>query len=98
MHTRHHAHWPQRLPRSLSGIARPATLHAALYDAAQRPPDKTLSLFYLLYGARLDYAEVVRQADVLAGWLLRTAGFAVQVERCRLNWLWGMLTAKAVKR
>ena len=71
MHTRHHAHWPHGLPRSLSGIARPATLHAALYDAAQRTPDKTLSWFY---GAQMRYADAVRQADALAGWLQRAAG------------------------
>jgi fatty-acyl-CoA synthase len=67
----HFTHWPRALPRTLEGVSRPPTLHAALHDAAQRTPDKVLSHFF---GARLRYGEALRQVDALAGWLQHVAG------------------------
>jgi fatty-acyl-CoA synthase len=60
----HHAHWPKRLPRTLSV---PATnLWFNLEVSAARHPDKPA---YLFLGRALTYAELKAQAEALAGWL-----------------------------
>ncbi len=60
----HHKIWPKRLPRQL---AVPQTsLWFNLEVAAARYPDKTAFVFF---GRALSYAELKRQAEVLAGWL-----------------------------
>ncbi|HEX2009581.1 MAG TPA: long-chain fatty acid--CoA ligase [Roseateles sp.] len=57
-------YWPRRLPRRL---AVPQTsLWFNLEVAAARYPDKAATVFC---GAELSYAELRRQAEVLAGWL-----------------------------
>lgn len=49
----------------------PASLWDCLAESARRFPDKPAVRFY---GNTLSYAELVRQAEALAGWLQRRAG------------------------
>ena len=60
----HHAHWPRRLPREL---AVPQTsLWFNLEVSAARYPDKAA---YVYCGQAMTFAELKRQAELLAGWL-----------------------------
>jgi fatty-acyl-CoA synthase len=62
----HHAHWPKRLPRTLSPPR--TSLWFNLEVAARRWPDKTA---YHFVGRDLSYAELHAQAEAIAGWLHR---------------------------
>ncbi len=66
----HLAHWPRRLPRSLSVPA--TTLWFNLEVSAARFPDKAA---YRFFGRDLVYAGLKTQAEALAGWL-QAAGLA----------------------
>ncbi len=60
----HVKHWPRRLSRTL---AIPATsLFFNLETSARRWPDKPVTLFF---GQPMRYAELLAQAEALAGWL-----------------------------
>jgi len=69
MFTRHHAHWPPAVPKTLSIPA--TSLYFNLVVSATRFPDKT-AIHY--YGAALGYAQLKHEVDRLAGWLQRVAG------------------------
>jgi len=56
--------WPQRLPRRL--VVPETTLWFNLEVSAKRYPDKAA---YVFLGRVLSFAELHRQAEVLAGWL-----------------------------
>ncbi|MDE2371423.1 MAG: long-chain fatty acid--CoA ligase [Burkholderiales bacterium] len=60
----HLAIWPRRLPREL--VVPETTLWFNLEVSARRYPDKAATLFF---GQALRYAELERQATLLAGWL-----------------------------
>lgn len=60
----HHAVWPKRLPHEL--VLPETTLWSNLVVSAQRYPHKAAFRFF---GRDLGYAELHRQARVLAGWL-----------------------------
>ncbi len=61
---RHFAIWPKRLPRQL---ALPDTsLWFNLEVSARRYPDKAA---YSFFGRRLSFADLLAQAEALAGWL-----------------------------
>jgi fatty-acyl-CoA synthase len=60
----HHAHWPKRLPRTLTPPR--TSLWFNLEVAARRWPDKTA---YHFVGRDLSYAELHEQAEAVAGWL-----------------------------
>lgn len=60
----HLAHWPQRLPRTLSVPATPLWFN--LEVSAARYPDKPA---YLFFGQPLTYAALKAQAEAVAGWL-----------------------------
>jgi fatty-acyl-CoA synthase len=62
----HHAHWPKRLPRTLTPPR--TSLWFNLEVSAHRWPDKTA---YHFVGRDLSYAELHRQAEAIAGWLHR---------------------------
>lgn len=62
--TRHHAHWPPGVPKSLS-VPR-TSLYYNLEVSARRYPDKS-ALYY--YGTSITYAELQRSAEALAGFL-----------------------------
>ena len=62
----HLAHWPRRLPRTLSVPRTPLWFN--LEVSAARFPDKPA---YLFFGRALRYAELREQAEAIAGWLLR---------------------------
>jgi fatty-acyl-CoA synthase len=64
----HHAHWPSGVPKTLPPPER--SLWQCLTHSAERHPDKPAIVFY---DSVLTYAELVRQAEALAGWLQRTA-------------------------
>jgi fatty-acyl-CoA synthase len=64
MFTRHYAHWPPGLPKTLS-IPR-TSVYFNLAVSASRFPDKAAIDYY---GGRIAYAELKRQADALAGFL-----------------------------
>lgn len=68
----HHAHWPARLPRALT--VPDTTLWFNLEVSAQRYPHKVA---YVFFGHEITFAELKRQAEVLAGWLQEAA----QVQR-----------------
>jgi fatty-acyl-CoA synthase len=62
----HFRHWPTRLPRE---VVVPATsLWFNLEVSARRYPDKPL---YIFFGRRHGFAQVLAQAERLAGWLQR---------------------------
>ncbi|MBT9458217.1 MAG: long-chain fatty acid--CoA ligase [Burkholderiaceae bacterium] len=60
----HFAHWPKRLPRTLS--IPETSLWFNLEVAARRFPNKPA---YVFFGRELSYAELHAQALALAGWL-----------------------------
>ena len=60
----HHRHWPGRLPREL--VIPETSLWFNLEVSARRYPDKPL---YVFFGRRFGFAEVLAQAERLAGWL-----------------------------
>ena len=64
MFTRHYAHWPPGAPH---GFEVPeSSVYDNLARAAAAHPDRLLIDYY---GARLTYADVLREADALAGFL-----------------------------
>jgi len=69
MFTRHYAHWPPGLPKSVE-VPR-TSVYANLAAAAARHPDRTAIDYY---GSRLSYAELKREVDALAGYLQRRCG------------------------
>ncbi len=69
MFTRHYAHWPPGLPKTLS-VPRTSVVFN-LEVSARRYPDKA-ALDY--YGHRIAYAELKRQVDALAGFLQTRCG------------------------
>jgi fatty-acyl-CoA synthase len=60
----HHAIWPKRLPRTLQ--LPETSLWFNLEVSARRYPDKPA---YLFFGQPLRHAELLGQAEALAGWL-----------------------------
>ncbi|MGD9952645.1 MAG: long-chain-fatty-acid--CoA ligase, partial [Burkholderiales bacterium] len=71
MFTRHYAHWPPGVPKSLS-VPR-TSLAYNLEVSARRYPGKA-ALHY--YGTTVTYAELLRSVEALAGWLQRACGVA----------------------
>jgi fatty-acyl-CoA synthase len=69
MFTRHHAHWPPGVPKTLS-VPR-TSLFYNLEVSARRYPDKTALVYY---GTDIGYAELLRSAEALAGFLQRACG------------------------
>ena len=69
MFTRHYAHWPPGVPKSLS-VPR-TSLYYNLEVSARRYPDKC-ALHY--YGTAVSYAELLRSAVALAGYLQQRCG------------------------
>ena len=69
MFTRHYAHWPPGVPKSLS-VPR-TSLYFNLEVSARRYPGKG-ALYY--YGTTLTYAELLRSAEALAGHLQHACG------------------------
>ena len=69
MFTRHYAHWPPGVPKTLS-VPR-TSLYYNLEVSARRYPDKT-AIHY--YGTDIPYAELFRSAEALAGWLQTDCG------------------------
>jgi fatty-acyl-CoA synthase len=67
--TRHYAHWPPGVPKSLS-VPR-TSLYYNLEVSARRYPDKC-ALHY--YGTAVSYAELARSAEALAGFLQQRCG------------------------
>jgi fatty-acyl-CoA synthase len=64
MFTRHYAHWPQGLPKTFE-LPR-SSVYANLEASAARHPERAAIDFY---GTRISYAELKRDADLLAGFL-----------------------------
>ena len=71
MFTRHYPHWPPGVPKSLS-VPR-TSLYFNLEVSARRYPEKA-ALHY--YGTSVTYAELLRSAEALAGYLQRACGVA----------------------
>jgi fatty-acyl-CoA synthase len=69
MFTRHFAHWPPGVPKSLP-VPR-TSLYYNLEVSARRYPDKC-AIHY--YGTTITYAELLRSAEALAGYLQRACG------------------------
>lgn len=69
MFTRHHAHWPPGVPKTLA-VPR-TSLYYNLEVSARRYPDKA-AIYY--YGTTLSYAELQRSAEALAGYLQQACG------------------------
>jgi len=69
MFTRHYAHWPPGVPKSLS-VPR-TSLYYNLEVSARRYPGKS-AIYY--YGTTLTYAELLRSAEALAGHLQHACG------------------------
>jgi len=69
MFTRHYAHWPPGVPKSLS-VPR-TSLYYNLEVSARRYPGKG-AIYY--YGTTLTYAELLRSAEALAGHLQHACG------------------------
>ena len=67
--TRHYPHWPPGVPKSLS-VPR-TSLFFNLEVSARRYPGKA-ALHY--YGTCVTYAELLRSAEALAGYLQRACG------------------------
>ena len=67
--TRHYAHWPPGVPKSLS-VPR-TSLYYNLEVSARRYPDKC-ALHY--YGTAVSYAELLHSAEALAGHLQQRCG------------------------
>ncbi|MED5618681.1 long-chain fatty acid--CoA ligase [Ideonella sp. BN130291] len=60
----HHAIWPRRLPRALT--VPQTSLWFNLEVSARRYPDKA---GYVFFGRELRFAELMAQAEAIAGWL-----------------------------
>jgi fatty-acyl-CoA synthase len=71
MFTRHLAHWPPGVPRTLE-VPR-QSVYTNLAARATEHPDR-IAVDY--YGTRITYAELKREADALAGFLQRRCGVA----------------------
>jgi fatty-acyl-CoA synthase len=69
MFTRHYAHWPPGVPKTLA-VPR-TSLYFNLEVSARRYPDKA-ALYY--YGTQISYAELLRSAEALAGFLQQACG------------------------
>jgi fatty-acyl-CoA synthase len=69
MFTRHYPHWPPGVPKTLA-VPR-TSLYYNLEVSARRYPDKR-ALHY--YGTDIAYAELLRAAQALAGWLQGRCG------------------------
>ncbi len=69
MEARHLQHWPKNMPRSLTVPATP--LYFNLEVSAARYPDKTALLFY---DSRLSYRQLLREVELLAGFLQQRCG------------------------
>jgi len=69
--TRHFAHWPPGLPKTLA-IPR-TSIHYNLEVSARRYPDKPAFIFY---GGVLGYARLLAEVEALAGFLQRECGVA----------------------
>jgi fatty-acyl-CoA synthase len=67
--TRHYAHWPPGVPKTLS-VPR-TSLYFNLEVSARRYPDKA-ALHY--YGTDITYAELLRSTEALAGYLQQRCG------------------------
>ena len=67
--TRHYPHWPPGVPKTLA-VPR-TSLFFNLEVSARRYPDKA-ALYY--YGTQVTYAELLRSAEALAGYLQRACG------------------------
>jgi len=94
----HHKIWPKRLPRQL--VVPQTSLWFNLEVAATRFPDKPA---YLFFGRALSYAQLMAQAEALAGWL-RSVGVgrgdrvALYMQNCPqfIVAVYGILRADAV--
>ena len=64
MFTRHHAVWPEDLPKHLT--VPETSLFANLEIAARRFPDKTAIVYY---DTLINYTELLREVEALAGYL-----------------------------
>ncbi len=71
MMTRHHAIWPDTLPKTLDRPDR--TIFANLAETAARYPDRTALVFY---GRAWSYAALLADVEKLAGWMQAKAGIA----------------------
>jgi fatty-acyl-CoA synthase len=71
MFTRHFAHWPPGIPRTLD-VSRESVYANLAASAAARP--ERCAVDY--YGTRISYADLRRDADALAGFLQRRCGVA----------------------
>ena len=71
IHHLHHAHWPAGVPHALPAPTR--SLWQCLATSAEAHPDKPA---LVLGDETMSYAELVRQAECLAGWLQQRAGVA----------------------
>ncbi|HXZ52509.1 MAG TPA: long-chain fatty acid--CoA ligase [Burkholderiales bacterium] len=71
MFSRHFAHWPPGLPRTLR-VPR-TTIHYNLEVSARRYGESAAVDYY---GNRVTYAELKRQVDAIAGFLARRCGVA----------------------
>ena len=69
MFTRHYPHWPPGVPKTLA-VPR-TSLYFNLEVSARRYPDKA-ALYY--YGTQVTYAELLRSAEALAGYLQQRCG------------------------
>src|SRR5438874_2979212 len=69
--TRHFAHWPPGAPKTLP-VSR-ESVYSNLVASTEKYPERTLVDYY---GTRLTYADIKREADVLAGFLQRHCGVA----------------------
>ena len=71
MFTRHFAHWPPGQPKTLE-LPRETVYRNLERSAALHPGRAAIDY----YGRRLDYRELKRQVDALAGWLQQRCGVA----------------------
>lgn len=69
--TRHYAHWPPGLPKSLTVPQTPVWYN--LEVSARRYPDKAAIAWY---GSAIRYAELAREVEALAGYLQARCGLA----------------------
>ncbi|HJS38544.1 MAG TPA: long-chain fatty acid--CoA ligase [Burkholderiales bacterium] len=69
MFTRHYLHWPPGVPKTLS-VPR-TSLFYNLEVSARRYPDKAALKYY---GTAIPYAELLRSAEALAGYLQHACG------------------------
>jgi fatty-acyl-CoA synthase len=69
MEARHLQHWPKHIPRHLT--VPETTLYANLEISARRFPDKAATVFY---DGRLNWRELNRQVEVMAGFLQNRCG------------------------